>query len=130
MVRPQPGKLTVARELATLTSWRLFHNHLTVNLALAMYDFGTPSFVTLREQIWFAVFRRALEDGLPGLIFTFCPENSVPQRFIDELFAACGGEVIAIEVTASEAEIECRIGDVSRHREGKTRRPLALSSFA
>src|SRR5476651_1724683 len=93
---PAAGKLTVARELAALTGLRLFHNHLTVNLALAVYDFGTLGFVALREQIWLAVFRRALADRLPGLIFTFNPEDSVPQRFIDELFAevaAGGGEV-------------------------------------
>ena len=119
---PAAGKLTVARELAALTGWRLFHNHLTVNVALAVYDFGTPGFVALREQIWLTVFRRALADRLPGLIFTFNPENSVPQRFIDDLFAevaASGGEVIPIEVTASETEIERRIGSDSRHREGK-----------
>ncbi len=119
---PAAGKLTIARELAALTGWRLFHNHLTVNLALAIYDFGTPGFVALREQIWFTVFRRALADRLPVLIFTFNPEDSVPQRFIDELFAevaAAGGEVIPIELTASEPEIERRIVAASRHREGK-----------
>ncbi len=115
---PAVGKLTVARELAKLTGWRLFHNHLTVDLVLAVYDFGTPGFVALREQIWFAVIRRALLDGLPGLIFTFNPENSVPQRFIDELVAevvAAGGEVIPVHLTASETEIERRLGAGSRH---------------
>lgn len=119
---PAVGKVTVARELARLTGWRLFHNHLTVNLALSLFDFGTPGFVALRETVWFAAFRRALADRVPVVIFTFNPENSVPQRFIDELFAeiaAGGGEVVPIELTASEAEIECRIGADSRHADGK-----------
>jgi hypothetical protein len=119
---PAAGKLTVARELAALTGWRLFHNHLTVNLALALHDFGTPGFVALREQIWFTAFRRAIAAKIPVLIFTFNPESTVPQRFIDELFAeitASGGEVIPVELTASETEIERRIGAASRHREGK-----------
>jgi len=114
---PAVGKLTVAREVAALTGWRLFHNHLTVDLVLAVYDFGTPGFVALREQIWLAVIRRALADRLPGLIFTFSPESSVPQRFIDELFAeiaAEGSEVIVVELTASEAAIERRIASSSR----------------
>ena len=63
---PAVGKLTIARELATLTGWRLFHNHLTVDLVLSVYDFGTPGFIALREQIWLAVIRRALADRLPG----------------------------------------------------------------
>jgi hypothetical protein len=119
---PAAGKLTVAREVAARTGWRLFHNHLTVNLALAVYDFGTPGFVALREEIWLTVFRRALADRLPGLVFTFNPENSVPQKFIDELFAevrAAGGEVIPVELTASEAEIERRLAADSRVQNGK-----------
>lgn len=119
---PAAGKLTVAREVAARTGWRLFHNHLTVNLALAVYDFGTPGFIALREQIWTAVFRRALADNLPGLIFTFNPENTVPQRFIDELFAevaAAGSEVIPVALTLPEAEIERRLGLDSRVQNGK-----------
>lgn len=119
---PAAGKLTVAREVAALTGYRLFHNHLTVNLALAVFDFGTPGFIALREQVWFATFRRALADRVPGLIFTFNPENSVPQRFIDELFAeiaAGGGEVIPVELTASEAHIEARMANTSRVENGK-----------
>ena len=70
-----------------------------------------------------AVFRRAMADRLPLLIFTFNPENSVPQRFVDELiseFRAAGGEVIPVELVASEGEIEARIGSDSRKAAGKT----------
>lgn len=120
--RPAVGKVTVARELARLTGWRLFHNHLAVNLALSLFDFGTPGFVALRETVWFAAFRRALADGVPAVIFTFNPENSVPQRFIAELFAeiaAAGGEIRIIELVAPEAEIERRLASASRHADGK-----------
>lgn len=125
---PAVGKLTIARDVAALTGWRLFHNHLTVDLVLSVYDFGTPGFIALREQIWFAVIRRALADRLPGLIFTFNPESSVPRRFIDELFAevpARGGELFSVALTASETEIERRLASESR----KQHRKLADVSF-
>jgi hypothetical protein len=121
--RPAVGKLTIARAVTALTGARLFHNHLTVNLALSLYDFGSPGFIELRERIWTAVFDRALADRLQLLIFTFNPENTVPQRFIDELFAkvsADGGEVIPVELVASEAQIEARLGSESRRLDGKT----------
>jgi hypothetical protein len=124
--RPAVGKLTVAREVAERTGGRLFHNHLTVNLALSVYDFGTPGFVELREKIWLAVFRRALADKLPLLIFTFNPENTVTQEFVDGLFAemkAGGAEVIKVELTADEALIEARLGAESRRRDGKVMDP-------
>ncbi len=121
--RPAVGKLTVARALAARAGARLFHNHLTVNLVLSVYDFGTPGFIELRERIWMDVFRRAFSDRVPLLIFTFNPENTVPQRFVDGLFAeaaAAGAEVIPVELLASEAAIEARIGARSRQRDGKT----------
>jgi hypothetical protein len=120
--RPAVGKLTVAREVAALTGGRLFHNHLAVNLALSVYDFGTPGFIALREQVWNDVFRRVLSDRLPLLIFTFNPENTVSQKYIDGLFAevaAAGGEVIPVELFASESKIEERLGSESRRRDGK-----------
>jgi hypothetical protein len=120
--RPAVGKVTVARELSRITGWRLFHNHLAVNVALALYDFGSPGFIALREEVWFAALRRALADRLPVLIFTFNPENTVPQRFIDQLFSevrAAGGEVILAELVASEAAIEARLASDSRRKDGK-----------
>jgi hypothetical protein len=81
-----------------------------------------PGFVVLREEVWVAVFRRALAERVPLLIFTFNPEDSVPQRFVDDLFAevaASGGEVIPVELTASEEAIEARIGSASRRLDGK-----------
>ncbi|HEY1764903.1 MAG TPA: AAA family ATPase [Opitutaceae bacterium] len=114
---PAVGKLTVARALQARTGWRLFHNHQTVDLALSVYDFGTPGFVALREAIWWAVFRQAAADALPGLIFTFNPENSVPQRFIDELFTemtARGAPPFAVCLDASEATLERRLSFPTR----------------
>ena len=62
--RPAVGKLTVARELAQLSGWRLFHNHLVVDALLAVFDFGTPPFVELRESVWLDVFVRGTDNGL------------------------------------------------------------------
>lgn len=36
---PGVGKLTVARELARKTGYKLFHNHLTVDLVKSLFDF-------------------------------------------------------------------------------------------
>ncbi len=116
--RPATGKLTVARELARVTGYRLFHNHLIVDAALAVYDFGTPGFVALRDELWRTAFARLARDrDLPGLIFTFNPESSVPQAFIDDLLArfdAAGATVTGVELICAEAEIERRLAQASR----------------
>jgi chloramphenicol 3-O-phosphotransferase len=120
---PAVGKLTIARELADLTGLRLFHNHLTVDLVNAVFDFGSEPFVILREQIWLAVFREAAQQNV-SLIFTFSPESSVRERFIQdaiETVESAGGKVIFVELTCSSDELERRMESPSRSQFGKLR---------
>jgi chloramphenicol 3-O-phosphotransferase len=119
---PGVGKLSVGRELADLTGFRLFHNHLTVDLVSSVFDFGTPPFVELREKIWLDVFRQAVEEKLDGLIFTFAYDASVRGSFIQNLRSACesnGNEVLFVELKCSPEELERRIVDLSRQTFGK-----------
>ena len=68
---PATGKLTVAQALSKLTDYKLFHNHLVVDLLLSTFEFGSTPFIELREEIWLSVFKRACRNNLKGLIFTF-----------------------------------------------------------
>jgi chloramphenicol 3-O-phosphotransferase len=118
---PAVGKLTVARELAALTGYRLFHNHLTVDLVMSLFPFGSEPFILLREQIWLAAFAQAARNKV-SLIFTFNPERTVRDRFIHDtidLVEAAGGKVVFVELTCAEAEIEDRMVDASRKKFGK-----------
>ena len=118
---PAVGKLTVARELASLTGFPLFHNHLTVDLVSSLFAFGTPSFVRLREQIWLAAFAEAARNDL-SLIFTFNPERTVNEEFIQntiDVVETSGGRVVFVELTCSEAELERRMEEPSRKEFGK-----------
>ena len=117
------GKLTVGRELSRLTGYRLFHNHLVVDAVAAVFDFGSESFVRLREEIWLSVFREAALRGA-SLIFTFAPERTVRESFVGDAVAAvegAGGRVLFVEVRCPEADLERRIEDDSRARFGKLR---------
>ena len=117
------GKLTVANELVAMSGMRLFHNHLTVDLVRALFDFGSEPLVRLRESIWLEAFREAAELG-QSLVFTFRPEASVrpgfPERVISTL-SSRRGEVVFIELTCPESEIEWRISSESRAKYGKLR---------
>jgi len=119
---PGVGKLTVARELAKLTGFRIFHNHLTVDLVSSVFEFGSPPFVELRERIWLDVFARAVAANLNGLIFTFAQDRTVKDRFIGatrEIVESSGGEVLFVELTCSTAELERRIEHPARRQFGK-----------
>lgn len=120
---PGVGKLTVGRELSALTGFRLFHNHLTVDLALALFEFGSGPFVELRERVWLAAFREAARAGV-SLVFTFSPERTVRPRFIPDALAAVGGgggEVLFVELTCEARELERRMESEARGQFGKLR---------
>lgn len=120
---PGVGKLTVARELAKLTGFRLFHNHLTVDLVGSVFAFGSEPFVLLREELWLAAFRAAARHDV-SLIFTFNPESTVRERFIQDavnIVSSEGGKVVFVELTCSDQELEQRIENPSRSEFDKLR---------
>jgi hypothetical protein len=114
---PASGKLTVAEKLVTITGYKLFHNHLVVDLLQTVFAFGTPQFVALREEMWLSIFDQACRSGLPGMIFTFNPESSVRPEFIAntvKTVEAAGGEVDFVELTCPMPELKRRMGSMSR----------------
>lgn len=116
---PATGKLTVAKELANITGYKLFHNHLAVDLLLSLFEFGSQPFVVAREHIWLSVFEQAAQSNLSGMIFTFAPEATVRPEFIPQLIETMrdtGGEIEFIELTCPEPELKRRIVDSSRRQ--------------
>lgn len=114
---PGSGKLTVAKELSALTGWKLFHNHLTVDLLLAVFPFGCKEFIELRERIWLSVFAAAAASEMPGLIFTFNPENTVRQGFIEQtlgLISKHNVRVQFVEMLCEESALENRLDTPER----------------
>lgn len=119
---PACGKMTVGRELAALTGWRLVHHHLAADLAKAVFGFGAPEFAGLREKVWLDTFYAAAEARLPGLIFTFQPEPTVSGDFPERVAAiaeAAGGEATFVALSAPRDVLEERIGDPARAAFGK-----------
>ena len=114
---PASGKLTVAQELAAISGYKVFHNHLVVDLLQTVFEFSSPEFVALREEFWLSIFDQACRKPLPGMIFTFAPESTVRPAFITNLIdtvSAADGEVDFIELTCPLPELKRRMGGLSR----------------
>jgi chloramphenicol 3-O-phosphotransferase len=115
------GKLTVAKELSKLSGLPVFHNHLVVDALLAVFPFGDPAFVRLREEMWSSVFLEAAHAGR-SLIFTFAPEPTVSDDFPERVAAmweAQGGRIDFVRLTASREVQEQRLEAESRKAFGK-----------
>lgn len=114
---PATGKFTIGEELARLTGYKLFHNHLAVDPLLSVFDFGSPPFVELRETFWLSIFERAALAHIPGLIFTFVPEHTVRPAFIPSLASLAFQTSIDlhfVEVTCPIPELKQRLDNPSR----------------
>ncbi len=94
---PETGKLTVAREVSRLTGLRLFHNHLTVDLAASLFDHGSSEYFDYVRHLRIEAFERATKADV-DLIFTFWYSSiSGPSvaRYRNVIETA-GGEVLLV----------------------------------
>lgn len=65
------GKMTVGQELAKITGLRLFHNHMSIELARKLFFYAEKEFGILNETIRGTVFELFAKGDFPGLIFTY-----------------------------------------------------------
>lgn len=66
------GKMTVGQELAKITGLRLFHNHMSIELARKLFaPDEKEEFQLLNRAIRREVFEMFAARDLPGLIFTY-----------------------------------------------------------
>jgi hypothetical protein len=68
---PAVGKMTVGRAVCELTGFRLFHNHMSIEPLLGLFEFGSPSFNRLNRLIRREIVAEAVAVDLPGLVFTY-----------------------------------------------------------
>jgi hypothetical protein len=115
------GKHTIGVALSELTGLPLFHNHLAVDTAKALFAFGTSGFNRMRATIWRAAFAEATE-ARRSFIFTFNPEATVDPELIADMQRTVhqgGGKVYFIELMCSHEAVIQRIGNESRTKFGK-----------
>lgn len=116
---PAAGKYTIGRELAALADCELYHNHLVVDEVLRSHSFGSPEFVAERDRRWREFLGAAAQQLDRRVIFTFNPESSVPQAFINWLFGdlvRSGAVLHSVALTLTEAGIEARLGSAQRQQ--------------
>jgi hypothetical protein len=102
---PAVGKMTVGHELARLTGFRLFHNHMTVDPVLDIFPFGSPPFTRLVDEFRRRIIEEAVAAELPGLVFTFvwglesAGDRETVASYVD-IVERAGGRVSFVELAA------------------------------
>ena len=119
---PGVGKRTVCGELARLTGFRFLNAHHLAVLLGPVFEYGTPTFNRLRDQVYDSLIDEAAELGLPGLIVTCIFEPSVDIARFERHAALCeqrGGETVFVGLTCTPAELHSRMTSADREPLGK-----------
>jgi len=126
---PGVGKLSVGSELAALTGFKLFHNHLTVDLVTAVFPRHSASWFRLLRRIRREVFAEAAREEA-DLVCTGVAKDTVEHieavRTMLEPVWARGGTVLFVQLVCAREELLTRVQSESRRARGKLVDPQAL----
>lgn len=128
---PAVGKMTVGREVAHRSTFRLFHNHALIEPLLEVFEYGTPPFNRLLGQWRARVVEEAAESGT-DLLLTYVWGLEL-QSDADELarsirpYVENGAAVAFVELSADlDTRLE-RNGTELRLAEKRSKRDLEWS---
>ncbi len=100
------GKMTVGQELAKITELRLFHNHMSIELARKLFAPNEKdAFRELNQSIRNKVFEIFSRGDFPGLIFTYMCAFDVEDNIeylvnLIDRFKANGARCCVVELCA------------------------------
>lgn len=105
------GKMTVGQALAKKMDYKLFHNHMSIDLVSQFFSFGSKPFNRLNTLIREEMFHEAAKSDMEGFIFTYIwafdeASDCEYAQFVFELFESYGHEVYLVEL---EADFDIRL---------------------
>ena len=129
---PAVGKLTIARELARLTGLKVLHNHLTIDVALAVFEFGSPPFIRVLDKLRLAVIEEAAAENV-DLAFTVvyfrADWTTAGAKAFLETADGIGVRVCLVQLTCAVEALESRVASEERAQMGKLASVDALRKF-
>jgi broad-specificity NMP kinase len=118
---PAAGKLTVAQELEKRIGFRIFHNHLTIELAKEIVQENNQIRSDLIDVLRLDVIEAATKAKI-NLIFTFVYAAGLDEKFVTDAHNVVeknGGEVCFVLLTSKREVLAQRVGEVSRQKYSK-----------
>ena len=129
---PASGKYTIARGLQERAGVLNFHNHLTIDVAKSLYDFGTPDFWTLTHELRRVALRAKASDPKAEVVFTNCysrPQDDENVMALERIVSESGGEFLPVFLECSLDELRRRVVAPSRREMRKLHSVEGLEGF-
>jgi shikimate kinase len=118
---PASGKLTIATELAKLTGFKLFHNHVSIHFVQSIFEFGTRTFWRLIGKYRLEMLEEAAKEGI-DTIFTFVYSKGEDDQFVKQILQRVrshGGRVCFVRFHCEREELIRRVKAGQRRKTGK-----------
>jgi shikimate kinase len=128
---PASGKLTVATELAKLTGFKLFHNHVSIQFVQSIFEFGTKTFWRLINKYRLEMIEEAAKEGIDA-IFTFVYSTGEDDKFVKRVIQKVrsnGGQVCLVCLYCDRKELARRVKSSQRRSMGKVGTVKLLSDL-
>ncbi|MBT4596869.1 MAG: AAA family ATPase [Candidatus Diapherotrites archaeon] len=128
---PATGKLTVANELTKIVDYKLFHNHLTVDLMNSVLEFGTEEYFKLSDKLRLMLLEEAAKQKVTGVIFTWCygfPDDNAWTKKLINRIERVGGKVCFVQLVCDKQELFKRVKNPSRKKFEKTKSKKSLEN--
>jgi hypothetical protein len=120
---PAAGKLTIAELLCARAKCTVFHNHLAIDLARPLFEFGTPAFWALVRELRLTCLRAA-SNTESTVVYTSCYDHPADLPLLEQIEAIVrggGGSVKPVYLQCDRAELERRVVAATRVARGKLR---------
>jgi len=103
------GKMTVGHELEKITSLKLFHNHMPIELVAPFFSYSTETGKSLVKLIREEIFKAVSSSDLQGLMFTYLWyfDDKKDWDYLESLvniFKDKGAEIYYVELEADTEE--------------------------
>jgi predicted kinase len=113
---PAAGKFTVAQHLAARHDARLLDNHVSIDAALRLFDFGTVDMRDLVERLRVELIGAAARAGL-DIVSTLVFAHPIDRGHVSRLVQAStdgGAEVTFVQLLPPRSVLEERVAEPSR----------------
>ncbi len=115
---PASGKFTIAKALEAQIGARVFHNHLTLDVAKPLFEFGTQAFWELVVDLRLTCLTALMRHGTGTVIWTWCYDHPSDLKFFEQIERIAYAEhaaLIPVYLQCSVEELERRVSAPSRH---------------
>jgi broad-specificity NMP kinase len=120
---PAVGKLTVAEELSKITRYKVFHNHLVLDLVNSVFDSKKKIFWEVVSDIRLQIVKEAIKQKIKGIIYTQSDIASDKFDFVKKIIKESErtkSSVYFVHLICSKEELSRRVKLDSRKEFNKT----------